>query len=202
MTEEKETKSVAEQWHFFLIERVWAENYQTYFMVKSNSLLKPAKGYLFEKMLPSLLHIKALTILDYALKEALAARQVSPKSLKCSDDLSGRINAADKLGLFPDSDLLHTARLKRNGLAHEYEPSSSWDELKEVVVTIHKTLELLGVVSAPFPDFKVIWSRTPQSPDNPDEIAVHFNFRFAIMLGEEEYASESWTRNFHRLNSP
>lgn len=180
--------SIAESWRRFLIDRAFAQNYRTYFWTTSFTVRMPPANPVFDRLLPSLLHVKALTVLDAALKEALATRGVSPKSSGYNDDLNGRINTAGDLGIFPDSKLLHEARRTRNDLAHGFEPSVSWAELDDTVQAIQQGLSLLGLVG-PMPKFEVNAERMPKPELTDPNACIGFDYCVAV-IGDGKVAAD------------
>jgi hypothetical protein len=185
-------QDIAEAWRRFLIDRAFAQNYRKYFWATSFTVRMPPANPVFDRLLPSLLHVKALTVLDAALKEALNARSASPKAYGYKDDLNGRINTAADLGLFPDSKLLHEARRTRNEVAHEFEPSVSWAELEEAVQAIQQGLQSLGLVG-PMPRFEVNAERRPKPELNDPNARIGFNYCVSV-VGDGKLAAEiTWS---------
>lgn len=184
--------SVAESWRLFLVDRAFAQNYRTYFWTTSFTIRMPPANPVFDRLLPSLLHVKALTVLDAALKEALATRGVSTKSHGYRDDLNGRINTIGDLGIFPDSKLLHEARHTRNDLAHEFEPSVTWAELDDTVTAIQLGLSLLGLVG-PMPKFEVNAERTPKPELTNPNARIGFDYCVSVSGDGKVAASIRWS---------
>lgn len=184
--------TVAKSWRKFLIDNAFAQNYQTCFWVTSPTVRMPPANPVFDRLLPSLLHVKALTVLDAALKEGFTARGVSPKSHGYKDDLSGRINTAGDLGIFPDSRLLHDARRTRNNVAHELESSVSWAELEVTVQAIQQALTLLGLVGS-MPKFEVNAERKPKPELNDPKAALGFDYCVSVVAEGKVAADIRWS---------
>jgi hypothetical protein len=184
--------TVAEAWRRFLIDRAFAQNYRTYFWTTSLTVRMPPANPVFDRLLPSLLHVKALTVLDAALKEELAARGVSPNSYGYKEDLNGRINTAGDLGIFPDSSLLHEARRTRNDVAHEFEPSVSWAELEDTVQAIQQGLSELRLVG-PLPKYEVNAERKPKPELNHPTARIGFDYCVSVTADGRVAADIKWS---------
>jgi hypothetical protein len=184
--------TVAEAWRRFLIDRAFAQNYRTYFWTTSFTVRMPPANPVFDRLLPSLLHVKALTVLDAALKEGLAAQDASPKSHGYKDDLNGRINTAGDLGIFPESNLLHEARRTRNDVAHEFEPSVSWTELEDTVQAIQQGLSQLGLVG-PMPKYEVNAERKPKPELNDPKARIGIDYCVSVVADGKVEAHIKWS---------
>ena len=183
--------SVAESWRRFLIDRAFAQNYRTYFGITSFTVRLPPANPVFDRLLPSLLHVKALTVLDAALKEGLETRGASPKSYGYKEDLNGRINTAGDLGIFPDSKLLHEARRTRNDVAHEFGPSVTWAELEDTVQAIQEALSLLGLVG-PMLKFEVNAERKLKPELNDPNARIGFDYCVSVVADGKVAAEITW----------
>lgn len=184
--------SITEAWRLFLIDRAFAQNYRTYFWITSHTVRLPPANPVFDRLLPSLLHVKALAILDAGLKEALSTRCSSPKSHGYKNDLNGRINTAADLGIFPDSKLLHEARLTRNEVSHEFEPSVSWADLDDTIQIIQQSLTLLGLAGA-MPNFEVKAERRPKNELIDPNARIGFDYCVSV-VGDGKVESEiAWS---------
>lgn len=172
--------TIAKSWRLFHIDRAFAQSYRTYFLLTSFTVRMPPANPVLDRLLPSLLHVKALTILDAGLKEALSTRGESPKVHGYKDDLNGRINTAGDLGLFPDSTLLHEARRTRNEVAHQFEPSVSWNDLDDAVQAIQQALSSLSLVG-PLPKFEVKAERIPKDSLIDPKAQLGFNYCVSVV---------------------
>jgi hypothetical protein len=166
----------------------------------SSTVRMPRANPVFDRLLPSLLHVKALTVLDASLKEALTTRASSPKDFGYKDDLNGRISTSGDLGLFPECKLLHEARRTRNEIAHEFEPIVSWVELDEAVQTIQQGLLLLGLVGS-MPKLEVKAERKPKTELKDPNARLGFDYCVSV-IGDGEVAAEiTWSEEILPLGA-
>src|SRR5688572_26213119 len=123
-------------WRRLLIDLEFARNYP----IARVSLGPPFRNPILEAMLPSLLHMKAVTILDEALKKISAQ-----KGLRSRNSLNARIELLSTERILSTSNGLHAVRGRRNDLAHEFEEAIDWVQLDRDIQEIQSALEHLGV---------------------------------------------------------
>jgi hypothetical protein len=120
-------------WWRFLIELQFARDYTVAASIEATG--PTIRNPILETLLPSLLHIKAVAILDAALKEILSAKSlVVPK--RYGGMLKGRIDFLADQGLLPESGDLHRIRDTRNDVAHEFDERIEWAELDHMVSSL------------------------------------------------------------------
>lgn len=136
---------IARSWRLFLIQEEAARNYwRSYLMYGLHSHRDP----LLDRILPSLLYIKAVTILDDALRTLIATRGLRmPK--RYPDSLAGRIDFLADGDILDNRAEFHRVRLRRNELAHETASEVTWEELTRDRAAVHGWLLNLGLVVPP-----------------------------------------------------
>lgn len=162
-----------------LVEIAMAREYTTFYWLMSPAIRGLPKNPLLERILPSLLQIKAATVLDEVLEAVLEQRSASPKDYGFRNDLNGRICTAAAIGIITSEAQLHAVRNRRNNVAHEFEQSVGWEDLEVDVVEIQRCLESLGVVG-PRPLLTVTGERVPKQLLRDPKAVLGFDYRVIV----------------------
>lgn len=133
--------SFLSSWHALLQEVELARNYPVPYQLTSP--FGVGRNVIVEAILPSLLYIKAMDLLDDALKLHMQQRGVA-LTPGYRDSLAGRIGFLGEQGLLSDRSALLRLKDRRNELAHESVHKPSWPELDAATLLIHKELRHLG----------------------------------------------------------
>jgi hypothetical protein len=145
-----------------------------------------------ERLLPSLLQIKAVTVLDAALKDALEKKCLSvPRQL--GTGLKARITFLAQLGHLPSADRLQRIRESRNDVAHEFEEHISWKELADDVDAIQQVLTDMGYAPTR-PELKVVAERSAARSDATVGVAFAFDYTVSVKEGDRVLAEIRWTK--------
>jgi hypothetical protein len=151
---------------------------------------------LLEQILPSLLHIKAVAVLDAGLKEILTrAGKTVPRTFR--PDLNGRIAFLSAERLLPDADRRHLVRTRRNDVAHEFAEAVSWTVLDEDVAAIQAVLANHNLVE-PRPRFAFMSERSGARDSTDPRFLCHFDYRFWLQEGDRVAVEVAWTENVCR----
>src|SRR5258706_14715825 len=102
-------------WHNFLTDREFAKNYTMGYIDLPGPI---PKNPVVERLLPSLLQIKAVTILDSALRALIDDKKLTVPKKPYGTDLKGRIDFLADQGFLTDRRALHSIRDTRNEVAH------------------------------------------------------------------------------------
>lgn len=184
--------SISRSWDRFLNEVALVRQYRAFFNLVSPTVRQPPAHPVLESTLPSLLQIKAVTILDAALRAVLDARGEKPKARGLKNDLYGRIETALAAGILKDAALLHRARTTRNDVAHEFDERLDWDQLEADVAAIHGALKDCGFVGER-PMLEVFWERNPKQELADPKAVIGFDYIFAVREGDCIRASMRWS---------
>jgi len=188
------SKSIYGSWRRFLIEVELARNYPMPFAL--NAAGAAFRNPILEQLLPSLLHIKAVAILDAALKEVLATRNLSvPRTY--GGGLKARIEFLNERGLLHDVTLLHRIRELRNDVAHEFDERVTWTVLNGDLATIHAVLQSFGLVG-PRPHFEAFAERSGACESTEPDVLFAFDHTFGVREGTKIVAQITWTENVMR----
>jgi len=184
---------VAKRWRGFLVHVALARTYPVFYRLTQMHVRQPPRHPLLDRQLPSLLHVKALALLDEALDEALTKASVMPSTFGLRADLNGRIDTARRAGLLAPATAkrLHEARTRRNELAHEFDAMVDWDTMDADLIGIHASLVELGL-SGPMPKLDVAWSRTPKGALKNPTALLGFYYRIVVTDGSAEVAEIVW----------
>ena len=151
---------------------------------------------ILEQLLPSLLHIKAVTILDAALKEVLATGNLSvPRTY--GRGLKARTEFLNDQGLLQDVTLLHRIRELRNDVAHEFDERVTWTVLDEDLAAIHAVLQSFGLVG-PRPNFEAFAERSGARESTDPDVLFALDHTFGLREGTKIAAQITWTEDVMR----
>ena len=182
---------VASAWRLFLIDLMFARNYTIGYL----DLPGPAaKNPVIERLLPSLLHVKAVSIMDHAIRSWIDANGMVVPKKPYGTDLKGRIDYLADEGQIADRTRLHAIRGTRNEMAHEPAGAVNWAELDRDVETIHLALSALKLVGVT-PKWEVFSERSAaQEGEIPGSLCT-FDYRIGIKEGDKLVAEISWYKH-------
>lgn len=190
-------QSVTKSWRRLLIDAALGREYPLFFALGSAAAGGAPRNPILEELLPSLLQIKAVTVLDEALLVKLAEVGQKPKAYGFRDNLHGRIETALASGLLTGTGLLHRARNSRNDVAHEFAERLDWSHLEADIWAIHDALQQMGFVGQR-PDLKVKGERVPKTAaSNPDAL-FGFDYTVAVYEGDSVWAEIKWAAHIMR----
>jgi hypothetical protein len=127
----------------FLIDAMFAENYE---LGHLDDLGPSVKNPVVERLLPSLLHVKAVAILDHAIRSWCDHKGLVIPKKPYGTDLKGRIDYLVDNAFLSDRSSLHAIRGTRNIVAHEPADAVDWRQLDSDVKAIYVALKELGLV--------------------------------------------------------
>ena len=159
-----------------------------------DNLALPPKNPVLERLLPSLLHIKAVAILDHALRSWCEDRGYVVPKKPYGTDLKGRIDYLADNGHLADRTSLHSIRGIRNELAHEPTGTVDWDKLDIDVRSIHMAFQELGLVLG-FPNWRITAERTNAPEPRMPDAAFTFDYQIVIWEGERRVADIKWSKH-------
>jgi hypothetical protein len=142
----------------FLIDVMFAENYE---LGHLDDLGPSVKNPVVERLLPSLLHVKAVAILDHAIRSWCDHKGLVIPKKPYGTDLKGRIDYLVDNAFLSDRSSLHAIRGTRNIVAHEPADAVDWRQLDSDVKAIHVALKELGLVGE-FPKWEICLSVRPR----------------------------------------
>ena len=181
--------SVPDVWRLFLIDLTFARNYTIGYIDHPDPV---PKNPVVERILPSLLHVKAVSILDYAIRAWTDAKCMAVPKKRYGTDLKGRIDYLADNGHLVDRTRLHMIRGTRNELAHEPGGAVDWVELDRDVEAIHSALSELKIVGR-MPKWEILAERSEaQEGEIPKAITTQ-HYRICINNGRELVAEITWS---------
>jgi hypothetical protein len=181
-------------WRAFLIDAMFAQNYE---LGHIDSPGPTVKNPVVERLLPSLLHVKAVAILDHATKNWCNNKKLIIPKKPYGTNLNGRIDYLVDNGFLPDRSSLHAIRGTRNVLAHEPAGSVDWRQLDSDVKSIHGVLQKLDLVDE-FPKWHISSERSAAGrPRIPDAMCT-LDYRITIKDGERTVADITWCEHMMR----
>jgi hypothetical protein len=179
---------VSEIWRSFLIDVTFAKNHKLAYVDMPGPV--PANPVV-ERLLPSLLHVKAVAILDHALQLWIDDKGlVVPRPYR--SDLNGRINFLADYNHIADRAPLHAIRGTRNLLAHDPSGEVDWAELDRDVIIVHAALFELMIVK-PMPTWEVSAERSGAGEGEILNAACTFHYAVRIKDGDKKIAEITWS---------
>lgn len=183
--------SPRDAWRRFRLEAEAAKNYPLPYSLYIGQTHRDA---LLEQILPTLLHVKAVAILDDALELWLDVNnhKLAPPY---RNDLNGRLEYLNDNKLIGEASRLHEVRKRRNSFAHEPGASCDWTILERDIVLIEACLLSLNLVRQT-PKLEYVCDRSAM--EGSAEPGVDFTRRFSYGVKEDgkpglEFA---WTQKF------
>ena len=185
-------ENVAAMWRVFRLELELARNYpRSYLLYMGRTHRDPV----LEKLLPSLLGIRAAAILEDGLSRAMVQGGLTIPP-RYRDDLFGRISVLQESGALANGAELHLIRERRNRVSHEAGVSLDWDSLGRDVEEIQKALERLGIVpSATRLEYHA--ERSAMKESTEPGIAFTQDFRVWITENDRIAIEYNWTTKTH-----
>jgi len=188
--------SFANAWRVFLLEWELAKNYHLSYSLYTGST---HRNPLLERLLPSLLYIKAVALLDDGLTEVISIRGLSFPSEGYSATLRGRITFLKDQTVLANADELHRIHDRRNILAHDKDGVCTWEELKQDGMWIESTLQGFGIIGAR-PKLDYYGERSAmRDSDEPGILSVR-DFKVGVKENDRPGIEFSWTEKLHRNN--
>lgn len=182
---------VPNAWRHFLIDLMFARNYTIGYLDHPGPV---AKNPVVERLLPSLLQVKAVAILDHTLRAWIDDKGLVVPKKPYGIDLKGRIDYLADNGHLADRSPLHSIRGTRNALAHEPAGAVDWAELDRDVAAIHSALSELKVVKE-MPQWKISSERSAaQTGEIPNSICT-FHYLIGITQGDKMVAEIKWAQH-------
>ena len=185
--------SIPQLWHQFLIDALFAQRYELGYIDDPC----PGKNPVLERLLPSLLHVKAVAILDHALRDWCKERGVQVPRKAYGRDLKGRIAFLVDNKYLSDGAALQAIRDLRNELAHQPVASINWARLDVDVRAIHSALHQLGIVGI-YPNWTIGASRSAAQPPRIPDALMTFDYNVTIREGESPVGEISWSTHTMR----
>ncbi len=188
MNSSDDKERLQRSWRVYLLEYEYAKHYNYINLLGGGSMLR---NPILDNLVPSLLLIRAVSILDLALQLVLNTQGIKLPQGDYKDNLKGRIEILGDNGkLFASSDL-QALRCRRNELAHEV-AFCTGDELSSSVYLVEKTLQELHLVG-PRPMLEYFGERSAmkESPD-PDVLFMR-EYKCGIKENGKVALEHSWT---------
>jgi hypothetical protein len=197
MTETDDKKRLQRCWRVYLLEYELAKHYHyPYLLYMASTNRNP----LLDQLLPSLLLVRAVSILDEVLQFGLDAYGITLPQGQHRDNLKGRIAILGNNGKLSATDKLQDLRCRRNELAHDILVSATWDELSAAVDLVEAALQELAIVG-PRPKLDYFGERSAMSESPDPNVLWTRVFKCGIKENGKVALEFSWRQNFLKDNS-
>jgi len=154
--------------------------------------LQSHRDPLLDEFLPSLIYIKAVTILDDAFEMFITSRGLQVPS-KYQDSLAGRIDCLSDIGILFDGSQCHRIRRRRNELAHETGARATWDELENDRNIMHEVLQALRFV-ADLPRLEFYSERSAMRGSTKPGYSLERDFKYGIKENGKVALEIKWSQ--------
>lgn len=180
-------------WEAFLIDVALASHYHLPHTLDTGGA---ERNIIVDRLLPSLLYLKMVTVLDEALDAHLTRNGVQ-LTRPYRDDLNGRINYLRDNGRLPHAVELHRIRQTRNDIAHTQLREVPWGELEADILPTHAALAHLGFVGDR-PEFTVEGERKPDGSPPPPGIEYVVKYTITVKSRGVRRAEWTWSKQILR----
>ena len=180
---------LATAWHRLLQEVELARHYPAPFRLNLGGSV--ARNPILERVLPSLLYVKMVSLLDDALQEYVASHELeAPK--RYPDSLGGRIGLLGDSGTLGDPAQLRSIKDRRNELAHEVKEHANWEELEGALQAVHNELQGLGLVGSR-PEYSFFAERSALHETERSDALFERTYTYGLKR-------ENSSRDLHRVD--
>jgi len=188
------TADMSNSWQRLLQEIELAKNYHLPYVLLGGT--RVTRNPILDYLLPSLLFVKAVSILDEALVFYTNSQNLTMPKKKYGDSLKGRIDFLDDRDILKNAADLHDIREKRNKIAHEITEHLTWEEFDENLNTIESELQHLGFVG----DRPKYEAYAECSPGDSTERGIAFtqDFHYGLKKEGKKVIEISWTAKIHK----
>jgi hypothetical protein len=184
-------------WRVFLIEHNAAKNYHLSNLLYMGST---KRNPLLDQLLPSLLFLRAVSLLDDGLKLYIQFKDIPMPRRQYRDSLEGRISVLSDAAVINNADILHCIRKQRNEIAHELELITNWDQLLHYLDLIEASLQKLDLIGCR-PHLEYFGERSEMRwVDDPEVLGVR-DFRCGVKENGKTAMEFSWTETLSRLSN-
>lgn len=190
------TDEFCSSWRVFLLEWELAKHYHYPYLLYMG---RTNRNPLLDQLLPSLLFLRATSLLHEGLKLSIAIRELVLPKDKYKDSLHGRISFLDDEGILSNGKGLHDIRKRRNDIAHGSMSATTWDKLAQDVDKIETTLQQLEIVSAR-PHLEYYGERSAMQWLEDPKILGTRDFKCGVKENGKPAIEFSWTEKLYRSN--
>lgn len=193
----KDVIDFQKSWRAYLLKWEAAKHYHFPYLL---FIGRTNRNPLLDQLLPSLLFLRAVSILDEGLKLYIQISDISMPRSKYRDSLEGRISVLSKTGILNNSDELHSIRRRRNDVAHEAHLNTNWDQLSQDLDVIEKSLKKLGLVGDR-PHLEYYGERSEMRWVDDPEILGSRDLRWGVKENGIPAMEFSWTETFYKTKA-
>lgn len=192
MSETEEKERLQRSWRVFLLEYELAKHYHYPYLLYGGST---NRNPLLDKLLPSLLLIRAVSILDDSLQFELSIQGITLPQGQYRDNLKGRIAILSENGRLSAPEGLQKLRCRRNEMAHEVSLAATWEELASAVDLVEATLQELSIVG-PRMALEYFGERSAMTESPEPDVLWTREFKCGIKEDGKVVLEFSWRQNF------
>jgi hypothetical protein len=189
--ETAEKARLLQGWRVFLLEYELAKHYHYPYILYAGTT---NRNPLLDMLLPSLLMVRAVSILDDSLQVELQTQGITLPQGQYKDDLYGRISILCDNKTLSAKDDLQKLRRRRNKLSHEIAASATWEELSSAVDHVEASLQELKIVG-PRPTMEYFGQRSAMTGSPDPNVLWTREFKCGIKENSQVALEFSWRQN-------
>jgi hypothetical protein len=192
MTGADDKGQLRRSWRVYLLEYEFSKHYHyPYLLYMVSTIRNP----MLDQLLPSLLLIRAVSILDDALQLELDAQGIKLPQGRYRNNLEGRIAILGDNGRLSATDKLQDLRVRRNELAHDVSVFATWEEVSVAVDLVDTTLREF-TIAGPRPTLEFFGERSAMSESPDPSVRWTREFKCGIEENGKVALEFSWRQDF------
>jgi hypothetical protein len=154
---------------------------------------------LLDQLLPSLLLVRAASILNEALQFGLDKYGITLPQGHYKDNLKGRIAILGNSGNLSAADKLQDLRSRRNEIVHDISVFATWDELSAAADLVESALQELTIAETRS-KLHYFRERSAMSESPDPNVLLTREFKCGIKENGKVAIEFSWRQNFLKDN--
>ena len=183
-----ETWNPKAAWRMYRLEAETVKHYpQSYALYMGRT----HRDILLDQILPTLLYIKAASILDDSLNLWLSDNDHSLRK-PYKNDFNGRLCYLSDMSLYQSVEKLHSVRQNRNKYAHEPGERCDWQTLERDLLAIEDCLVSLKLAE-PTKELEYFAERSGLEPSQDPNVEFSQRFGYGVKEGQEIALHISWS---------
>jgi len=181
-------------WRIYLLEWEAAKHYHFPYLLY---MRRTNRNPLLDQLLPSLLFLRAASILDESLELCIQIKDIPMPRSQYRDSLEGRISVLCDAGVLNNADDLHSIRKRRNDVSHGAQSNTTWDQLSKDLAVIETSLQNLDLVGDR-PHLEYYGERSEMRWVEDPEILGVRDFRCGVKENGTPAMEFSWTETLYK----
>ena len=172
-----------------------AKNYHLPYLLKSTGSV--CRNPILEKILPSLLYLRMVSLFDEGLLRYIKNNELSMPKEKYKNNLNGHIEFLNDNGLIKNTKKCHQIRKRRNDIAHESNTGISWTDLDNDFRIFESELKNLDLIGER-PSYEIYAEQSAVRGSTEKNVLTEQDFCFGLKEGDKKRIEISYTEKLMR----